>query len=213
MPNPEPDGRRLSMRITNRITATHLPGPVLMRCQRRSGRLRLRAGGAVALLAAGLLAGCGSGAPASSPTKVMSAALHYANCMRSHGVTDFPDPNSKAEFQIQPVQVHNGVRTVSEDLLASSPAFQAAQRACGSLGSAGRQVTAVQEKQEFHLTLQAAECMRANGVPNYPDPKWLNGSIDANYNPSLNINPSSPAFLKAAKKCAHGLPLIGTVGG
>jgi hypothetical protein len=143
----------------------------------------------------------------------MSAALHYANCMRSHGVTDFPDPNSKAEFQIQPVQVHNGVRTVSRDLLGSSPAFQAAQRVCGSLGSAGRQVTAVQEKQEFHLTLEAAECMRANGVPNYPDPKWLNGSIDANYNSSLNINPSAPAFLKAAKECAHGLPLIGTVGG
>lgn len=168
---------------------------------------------AIALLAAGLIAGCGGGAPASSPTKVMSAALQYANCMRSHGVPNFPDPNSKAEFQIQPVQVHNGVRTVSQDLLASSPAFQAAQQACGSFGSAGRQVTAVQEKHEFRLTLEAAECMRANGVSNYPDPKWLNGSIDANYNPSLNINPSSPAFLKAAKKCAHGLPLLGSVGG
>ena len=201
------------MRIINRITATRLPCPVLVRCQRRSRRLRLRVGGAAALLAAGLLAGCGGGAPANSPTKVMSTALHYANCMRSHGVTDFPDPNSKAEFQIQPIQVHNGVRTVSRDLLASSPAFQSAQRVCGSLGSAGRQVTAVQEKQEFHLTLEAAVCMRANGVPNYPDPKWLNGSIDANYNPSLNINPSAPAFLKAAKKCAHRLPLIGTIGG
>jgi hypothetical protein len=90
MPRPDPDGRRLSMRATNRIRATDLPGPVLMRCQRRSGRLCPRAGGAVARLAAGLLAGCGGSAPARSPTKVMSAALHYANCMRSHGVTDFP---------------------------------------------------------------------------------------------------------------------------
>jgi hypothetical protein len=198
---------------TNRISATHLTGPVLMRYRRHSTLLRLRAAGAVGLLAAGLLAGCGGGAPASPSTKVMSAALDYANCMRSHGVTDFPDPDSKAEFQIQPVQVHNGVRTVSQDLLPSSPAFQDAQRVCGSLGSAGRQVTAAQERQEFHLTLEAAVCMRANGVPNYPDPKWLGGSIDANYSASLNLNPSSPAYLNAVKKCGHGLPLIGTVGG
>ena len=52
--------------------------------------------------------------------------------------------------------------------------------------------------------------MRANGVPNYPDPKLIDGSIYRNFNPSLNINPSSPAFQKAAKKCAHGQPeLVG----
>jgi hypothetical protein len=177
------------------------------------GRLSVCVVVAIALLSAGLLAGCGGGGHTSSLTKVLSGALAYANCMRSHGVPDFPDPNSQGAFRIQPVQVHNGVQTVSQDLQPSSPASQAAQRVCGPFGSAGRQVTAVQEKQEFRLTLEAAECMRANGVPNYPDPKWLNGSIDANYNPSLNINASSPAYLKAEKKCAHGLPLIGTVGG
>jgi len=201
------------MRIKDRIAATDRAGLALKRSQRRGGRIHLPAGGAVALLLAGLIAGCGGGAHASSPTKVMSAALHYADCMRSHGVPDFPDPNGQGEFRIQPVQVHNGVRTVSQDLVSSSPAFQTAQRVCGSFGSAGRQVTPAQEKQEFRLTLEAAECMRANGVPNYPDPKWLDGSIDANYNPSLDINPSSPAFVKAAKKCGHGLPLLGSVGG
>jgi len=187
-------------------------GLVLMRCQRRAKRVRLRAGGAVAiaLLAAGLVAGCGGGAHASSPTKVISSALAYANCMRSHGVPDFPDPNGKGEFRIQAVQVNNGVTT--RDLTASSPAFQAAERVCGSFGSAGRQVTAAQEKQEFQKTLKAAECMRANGIPNYPDPKFIDGSIYGNYNPSLNINPSSPAFLHAATKCTHGQPLLPAYG-
>lgn len=163
---------------------------VLMRCQRRSGHVRVPAGGAVAiaLLAVGLLAGCGGGAHASSPTKVMPSALHYANCMRSHGVSNFPDPNGQGQFSIQGVQVHNGVRT--RDLMPSSPAFQAAERVCGPFGSAGRQVTTAQEKQECQLTLKAAECMRANGVPIYPDPKFIDGSIHDNYNPGSNINPS-----------------------
>ena len=57
------------------------------------------------------------------------------------------------------------------------------------------------EEQEFQKSLKAAACMRANGVPNYPDPKLIDGSIYRNLNPSLNINPSSPAFQQAAKKC------------
>lgn len=168
--------------------------------------MRLVACGVIAgpLLAA-LLSACGSGGHhASSQTDVMSAALAYANCMRSHGLPDFPDPNGQGDFVIQGAP--------GSDLAPSSPAFQAAERVCGSFGSVGR-VPAAQETQEFQESLKAAACMRANGVPNYPDPKWLDGSIDANYNPSLNINPSSPAFLKAAKKCAHRLPLLGTVGG
>jgi hypothetical protein len=52
--------------------------------------------------------------------------------------------------------------------------------------------------------------MRANGVPRYPDPKLIGGSIFRNLNPSLNLDPSSPTFQRAAKKCAHGQPeLVG----
>ena len=214
-PTSEPERRPTAIEITDRIGASAPPGRLRIRRRPRTGRRRRSACGAVAiaLLCAGPLAGCGGGAHASPPRKVMSGALAYANCMRSHGVPDFPDPNGQGEFQIRPVKVENGRPTPTEDLVPSSPAFQAAERVCGSVGTAGRQVTPAQEKQEFRLTLEAAECMRANGVPNYPDPKWLNGSIDANYNPSLNINPSSPAFSKAAKKCAHGLPLLGSAGG
>ena len=172
------------MNITNRIGATAAPGPVTIRRRPRNGRRRLSACGAVgiALLCAGLLAGCGGGAHASSPSKVMSAALAYANCMRSHGVPDFPDSNSQGEFQLRPVKVENGRTTPIEDLIPSSPAFQAAQRVCGSFGSAGRQVTPAQEKQGFGKELKAAACMRANGVPGRRRQrrlgrKWRSGRI------------------------------------
>jgi hypothetical protein len=165
---------------------------------------------AIALLSAGPLAGCGGGAHASSPSKVMSSALAYANCVRSHGVPDFPDPNSQGEFQVRPVRVQNGHTTPIEDLVPSSPAFQAAQRTCGPLGSAGRQVTPAQEEQAFQEALKAAACMRANGVLNYPDPKLIDGSIDQEFNGKFN--PDSPAFQQAAGKCAKpGVVLAGTL--
>jgi len=140
----------------------------------------------------------------------MSAALAYANCMRSHGVPDFPDPNSQGEFQLRPVKVENGRTTPVEDLVPSSPAFTGAERVCGSFGSAGRQVTAAQEQREFAKELNAAVCMRANGVPGYPDPKLINGSIDLEFNGKFNSD--SPAFQRAASKCAKpGVLLSGTL--
>jgi hypothetical protein len=199
------------MDITNRIGMTAPPAPVTIRRRPRGGRRHRSACGAVAiaLLSAGLLAGCGGGAHASSPSKVMSGALAYANCMRSHGVPDFPDPNSQGEFQLRPVRVENGHTTPIEDLIPSSPAFQAAQRVCGSFGSAGRQVTPAQEKQAFGTELRAAACMRANGVPGYPDPKFIDGSIDLEFNGKFA--PSSPAFQRAAKRCGKpGVVLAGT---
>jgi hypothetical protein len=174
--------------------------------RRPDSRARLLACGVIAgLLLAALLSACGSGGHhASSQTDVMSAALAYANCMRSHGLPAFPDPNGQGDFVIQ--------GGPGSDLAPSSPAFQAAERVCGSFGSAGRQVTAAQESQEFQKSVKAAACMRANGVPNYPDPKLIDGSIYRNLNASPNINPSAPAFQHAARKCAHGQPELVGVG-
>jgi hypothetical protein len=76
------------------------------------------------------------GAPsAADVAKMKSEALAMARCMRSHGVPNFPDPqfhtgsNGGVAFRLGEA----GGRDLS-----SSPAFQAAQRACGSIfGGAG----------------------------------------------------------------------------
>ncbi len=52
--------------------------------------------------------------------------------------------------------------------------------------------------------------MRANGVPGYPDPKLIDGSIDLEFNG--RFNPDSPAFQQAAGRCGKpGVPLSGTL--
>ena len=45
--------------------------------------------------------------------------------------------------------------------------------------------------------LRLAKCMRAHGVPNFPDPT----SQGIRISPSSGINLNSPAFLAAQKRC------------
>jgi len=94
------------------------------------------------------------------------------------------------------------------DLDPSAPAFQAAQKACGPLPSS---VTPAQEDQEFSKSLKAVACMRANGVPNIPDPKLVGPATDSTIRLPLGDLPGSPAFQRAANKC--GAPSAFTGGG
>ncbi len=48
-----------------------------------------------------------------------------------------------------------------------------------------------------------AKCMRANGVPNFPDPK---AGGDFLFHARAGMNPSSPAFKAAQAKCRHFMP-------
>ncbi len=75
-----------------------------------------------------------------SPAQVAQAqaqALKFSECMRSHGVTDFPDPvfHSNGGGGIS-ISIKAGA---GSDLSPSSPAFQAAQQVCQKLltGSKG----------------------------------------------------------------------------
>ena len=126
-------------------------------------------------------AGGDSGAP-SPPAGVAADALKFARCIRSHGVSDFPDPSNRGQLTI-PRDDRN------------TPAFESARKACQSLmpGGAGgsQQKSDMSRAQE----LQLAQCMRSHGVPNFPDPNASGGL-------SLNgINPNSPAVKAALQKC------------
>jgi len=65
---------------------------------------------------------------AGATAKARSQALAMARCMRSHGVPNFPDP----QFQTGPGG-GVGVKISGAGIDPSSPAFQAAQKACASI--------------------------------------------------------------------------------
>jgi hypothetical protein len=145
---------------------------------------------------AALISACGSSAPAADSTATNHAkALKFAGCMRANGVSDFPDPDASGGLTLDGVV--NG-----SSLNPDAPAFKQALGTCKDLepsGFTGRKRSAQQQA----AALKFAECMRQNGVPDFPDPTPNGPLIDTNRIPSaagrgaLDI----PGFTAAAHKC------------
>ncbi len=146
------------------------------------------------LLAVGalVLAGCGSGAKpaATADSTGFASFLKFSECMRSSGVTSFPDPNPNG---------HGINIKFGSGLNPQSPAFQSAQRSCKHLLPGGGPQTQVPEGTKVQM-LSHAECMRAHGVSSYPDPTFpKGGGVESFIPPSVEAN--SPVFQRAAKAC------------
>jgi hypothetical protein len=108
--------------------------------------------------------------------------------MRSHGVPSFPDPDSQGQFP--PVQIgRNGV---------TQQAVQSAQSTCRHLQPGGGPGTAGQQQGRLTQALDFSRCMRAHGVPDYPDPSTSNGGIGYNLS---GIDTHSPQFQSAQQAC------------
>ena len=162
---------------------------------------------AVAVVAAAATA-CSSSSSSSPPAapshatgRVHSAGgpLAFSACMRSHGVPSFPDPTSNGGVSIQ-VQPGSGIDP-------NSPAFQSAQRACQSLLPAGKTSGGSVSPTVRARILRYAACIRAHGVPNYPDPTFNGNAV--NFGNLSGINPNSPAYQSALSACASLNPMSG----
>jgi hypothetical protein len=165
---------------------------------RRRARL-CRAGLAAAVLAlTGLLAtACGGGSsPAAASgggggggSPPMQAQLAYAKCMRAHGVPDFPDPDSNGNG-------FTGEPTGSQ--------VTAADHVCHHLLNAGAPLSPAQWQHYLGQLVQYARCMRAHGLPDFPDPHTTGGGTGVTF--SGNIARNSPQYQSANQACQHLLP-------
>jgi hypothetical protein len=117
--------------------------------------------------------------------------------MRSHGVTNFPDPLPGGGY---PASI-SGVDY-------QAPAVQSAQSACFHLQpGANRRGAAIPEAQHQGMLLNA-RCIRKHGVPNFPDPPIIPTTarpIPGETDPFVpaDINTRAPAVEQAAKACAR----------
>jgi hypothetical protein len=143
-----------------------------------------------------------SGGSASTGSATFAQELALAQCIRGHGLPNFPDPSPSGGFNGSVLPAIN------------SSQGQAAYGACRHLLAGGgpsiaqlQQVAQqVQQKQQELLPtlLKFSQCMRGHGVPTFPDPSPsgldLNGS---------KINPLSPQFQAAIRVCQPALPAGG----
>jgi hypothetical protein len=133
---------------------------------------------------------------ATSVASMHRSALEYAKCMRSHGLPDFPDPESTGGF----------VFSVGSGPQPNSPRFQSAQRSCRKYMPNGGKPTPQQSAGDKAQLLELAKCMRSHGVTNFPDPSSRpNGGWGFDITQtSLHVN--SPTYQAAAQACQKSVP-------
>jgi hypothetical protein len=176
-------------------------GAGVIRGPRRAWRPIARTAAAIIAAAAlALLAACSSGSPsasgsAGSPTDSASSpsAVSYSVCIRSHGVPNYPDPDSSGTLPKPDAQAF-GV---------SSSQLSAAQRACqhllpttgGSLTASSLQQCYLSDvcpqalvQQAVSEGLKFSRCMRSHGVARWPDP-----TVDSEGRPGFDIRVPRPA--------------------
>jgi hypothetical protein len=124
--------------------------------------------------------------------------VKFADCMRAHGVPDFPDPLPGGGFPRSP----GGSR---------SPASRTAVRGCVHFLKAGGGAQQAPTRAELTAALTYSRCMRAHGVSNFPDPVTRLASPRTNVivdGPILfplgpSIDPQAPAFQHADAVCGQ----------
>lgn len=159
---------------------------------------KLRPLAALALIAmVAMVSACGSSTPATTGSGSSSGAntaanvekaVKFADCMRDNGVSEFPDPNASGDFAY-------GIKAGSS-LDPSTAAWQSAISACKDLEPPGfmpKTLTA----QQIQARLKVAQCIRENGMPDFPDP--------TNNGPLINVpNAQSNTQLQTALgKCRN----------
>jgi len=103
----------------------------------------------------------GAGAVSQGPASPEGDALAFAECMRSSGVPNFPDPAAGGGFLFN--------RSAGVD--PSSPAFQTAQAKCKKFLPPGPGSGPPPSAQTLAHWLKIAQCMRRHGVSDFPDPR------------------------------------------
>ena len=140
-----------------------------------------------------------SGMPTLTPAQ-RADQLAYAHCMQTHGVPNFPDPDSQGRIEI--------AGGPNSGLDPHSPAFQNAQKQCQSKQP---KPTPAQQAQAQAYALRVAQCMHAHGIKDYPEPSPGSGGriqIRLNNNPGSDLNPNNPAFQRAQAKCMPNAPKL-----
>jgi hypothetical protein len=157
----------------------------------RSPALRIVAIIVAAAAMAFAVVACSSSSPGSTPdagsSPVTTAQLvNFAQCMRSHGVKNFPDPVNGA---------FNLPGEGPDSIDPSSPAFQAAKAACIHLVPGEAQRLTV-PAQDLAAGDKLAACMRSHGFPSFPDPTSQNV-----FDVPQSINIALPSYQSAFSTC------------
>jgi len=145
----------------------------------------------IAVAGLALLAACSSSPPSADVSAAASvggatdspSAVAYSDCMRSHGVPNYPDPASNGalpkgsaqQFGVSSTQL----QAAESDCQNLYPANGGAIQECETTGDCPQAVV----QQALNIMREYAQCMRSHGVPRWPDP-----TIDSEGRPFFDVS-------------------------
>jgi hypothetical protein len=163
--------------LAGRLVATLATGLILLAA---TGCDTSRSGDDVASASGSARTSAGAKAPPGGD------ALKFAQCMRDNGVPDFRDPGSEGGALVPP---------------GTDPkAVEAAQQKCKQYLPDGGQPPNV-SAEDLERSRRFAQCMRDNGVPDFPDPQADGGGQQLQ-----GVDTSSGSFKSAQEKCDTLVP-------
>jgi hypothetical protein len=141
--------------------------------------------------------------PKGNPTQLLD---EWASCMRSNGDPNQVDPtidaNKVIHITFPPGANGNGPVSIGKG---SNNPCQAYLTAASTALRGGKPF----QKPDPAKLEKFSQCMRANGIPDFPDPNGQGLQIQSH--PGSDLNPNNPTFQNASKKCAQkaGVPGLG----
>jgi hypothetical protein len=154
--------------------------------------------------------GAGKSSTPESSASTQQKMVAYSQCMRSHGVPEFPEPTEGH------LLIHSSGHNVhATGINPGSAQFQAAQKVCGKLLPNGGAPSPAEQAKAQESALKLSQCMRTHGVPNFPDPTFSDGGVRMKLKAggANGIDPESPQFRAAQKACQSIAPGPGGKGG
>ena len=191
-------------------TGTSAPRPWRQAWPHRAGLLAVMAIIALLTVACGgnsaSSGSSGSSQAAGAAPSASSNLVDFAQCMRSHGIPNYPDPSSDS----------SGVD--SSQLGVSDTVYESARTTCRQLypqPHANAGLTTAQQQQVEGQLVTFAKCMRSHGVPAFPDPNpastiW--GGSGQIFNVPSSINPNSSQLMSARNSCKSLMPSNAAMG-
>jgi hypothetical protein len=158
------------------------------------------------VLSALLLAACSSGttappvahlATSADAAASPASALHLASaCLREHGLANFPDPAVATDGPAagQAILDKSALKAYPDSVV--TQAMNACRAELEQAGFGSGQNSTV-SPQEIQARLALARCIRAHGVPNFPDPDPTTGDIT----PPPGLSKTSPSIVAALRAC------------
>jgi hypothetical protein len=173
------------------------------------------------LAVAGIVAACGSTSPnrsshavsnnsgsASSDsvqTRVHDQSVVFSRCVRTHGVSNFPDPPTNGGYGLKSfAQQSNGQTMSINGVSVNGPAFRSAMAKCDKYLPQHPAPTRANLEQQRVAAVRFGRCMRAHRI-DIPDPKVASrpGGIGVQVYIPSGMTQNSPAFVAADQECAR----------